>query len=93
MLGFLFIAVTVKGFVDAETGMTVQPSFEIIGYTIARGKTLIVLYSKKAMTELFPLLATGRLRILGMKQHAGGTPQEYNGQRVAVLVHIEVGKS
>ena len=45
LLGFLFVAVTVKGFVDAETGMTAQPSFEIIGYSIARGKTLIVLYS------------------------------------------------
>ena len=43
---FLFIAVTVKCFVNTKTGVTAQPSFEIIGYAAASySETLIILYS------------------------------------------------
>ena len=45
LLGFLFVVITVKGFVDAETGMMAQPQFEIIRYAVSRGETLVVLFS------------------------------------------------
>ncbi len=31
LLGFLLITVTTESFINAETGMTIQPHFEIIG--------------------------------------------------------------